>query len=272
MEKGVFRPKRRDWFRAFLMASVASLVVYLFWAWWAPWTPGRFGGLTFGTLAALLFVVDALYPFRRRWNAWPFGTVQRWLQFHVYGGALACLSVLIHVGFRLPNGLFGWWLLLLTLWVTVSGLAGVYLQKRIPLVLANNLEVEAIYDRIPELSARLQLEADKLLTGAPDLLQRFYSTNTRPMLVSLAPAWSYLVDFRAERERRLAPFKDVLTYLGEADRLRLADLQGIVTEKFELDVQYSLQRILRAWVPLHAVPAMILMGLLVVHIAAVLLF
>jgi hypothetical protein len=272
MEKGVFRPKRRNWFRAFLMAAVASMGVFLAAAWWRPWTPGRFGGLTFGTLAALLFVVDALYPFRRRWNAWPFGTVQRWLQFHVYGGALACVSVLIHVGFHLPNGLFGWWLLLLTLWVTVSGLAGVYLQKRIPMVLANNLEVEAIYDRIPELIARLQTEADTLLTGAPDLLQRFYSTNTRPMLASLAPAWSYLVDFRAERERRLAPFKDVVTYLGEADRLRLADLQGIVTEKFELDVQYSLQRILRAWVPLHAVPAMILMGLLVVHIVAVLLF
>src|SRR5262249_32500575 len=56
------RPKRPDWFRGFLVVAVVSMVVYLVAAWWAPWTPGRLGGLTFGTLAALLFVVDSLYP------------------------------------------------------------------------------------------------------------------------------------------------------------------------------------------------------------------
>ena len=70
MTWNAFRPKRTAWFRGFLITAVASMVVYLAAAWWAPWTPGRFGGLTFGTLAALLFVVDSLYPFRRRWNAW----------------------------------------------------------------------------------------------------------------------------------------------------------------------------------------------------------
>jgi len=272
MTSSAFRPKRPEWFRGFLIVAVASMVVYLVAAWWAPWTPGRLGGLTFGTLAALLFVVDSLYPFRRKWNAWTFGNIQRWLQFHIYGGGLAGLYVLIHVGFRLPNGLFGWWLFLLSLWVIVSGLAGVYLQKQIPTVIANNLAVEAIYERIPDLTARLQAEADKLLAGTPDLLQRFYSTNTRGSLAAVAPALGYLVDFRAERERRMAPFKEVVTYLSEADRLKLTDLQAIVSEKFELDVQYSLQRILKVWVPLHAVPAVVLMGLLVVHVVAVLLF
>jgi hypothetical protein len=272
MTRSVFRPKRMEWFRGFLIAAVASMAVYLAAAWRAPWTPGRLGGLTFGTLAALLFVVDSLYPFRRRWNAWPFGNVQRWLQFHVYGGAIAGLYVLIHVGFRLPNGLFGWWLFLLSFWVIVSGLAGVYLQKQIPTVLANNLAVEAIYERIPDLTTRLQAEADKLLAGAPELLQRFYSTNTRASLAAVAPAWGYLIDFRAERERRMAPFREVVTYLSEADRVKLMDLQAIVAEKFELDVQYSLQRMLKVWVPLHAVPAVILMGLLVVHVTAVVLF
>jgi hypothetical protein len=272
MTRSVLRPKRPDWLRGFLIVAVASMAIYLGAAWWSPWTPGRFGGLTFGSLAALLFVVDALYPFRRRWNAWPFGNVQRWLQFHVYGGGIAALYVLIHVGFRLPNGLFGWWLFVLSLWVILSGLAGVYLQKQIPAVLANNLAVEAIYERIPDLTARLQAEADRLLAGAPELLQRFYSTNTRASLAAVAPAWGYLIDFRAERERRMAPFREVTTYLSEGDRVKLMDLQAIVAEKFELDVQYSLQRLLRAWVPLHAVPAVVLMGLLVVHVGAVLLF
>ena len=99
--------------------------------------------------------------------AWPFGTAQRWLQFHIYGGVLACVCVFIHMGFRLPAGQLGWWLLALSVWSTASGLAGVYLQKSIPAMLAANLSVEAIYERIPEQSARLQAEADRLLVGAP---------------------------------------------------------------------------------------------------------
>jgi hypothetical protein len=272
MAWAIFRPKRTDWFRGFLVAVVVSLVVSAAWAWWAPWAPGRLGGLTFGTIAAVIFFIDVLYPFRRRLGAWPFGTVQRWLQFHIYGGVLAFLFVLIHMGFRLPGGLFGWWLLVLSFWATMSGLLGIYLQKSIPAQMASNLGVEAIYERIPEHSARLQGEADKLLAGAPDLLQRFYLSNIRMWLGTLSPSWSYLLDFRAERERRLTPFREVTQYLAEEDRLRLTDLQAIVSEKIELDVQYSLQRILKLWVPLHALPSIVLMGLVVVHIVAVWFF
>lgn len=266
------RPKRENWFRAFLITAVVSFVAYFAWSWWKPWGPGRAGGLTFGTLAAILFLIDALYPLRRRLLGWPFGTAQRWLQFHIYGGVLALFYVIVHVGFRLPAGLFGWFLFLLSLWATISGLAGVYLQKYVPTLMAANLAVEAIYERIPAMTGRLQGEADRLLVGAPDVLQRFYSTNMRTWLGTLAPSWGYLVDFRSERERRLAPFNEVAPFLSDVDRGRLSDLQAIATEKLELDVQYSLQRILKAWVPLHAIPSLVLMGLLAVHIIAVLLF
>ena len=151
-----FRPKRVVWFRSFLVAAVISIAAYAGASWWWRWAPGRWGGLTFGTLAALLFLIDSLYPLRRRLMGWPFGTAQRWLQFHLYGGELACLFVLLHIGFRWPGGQFGWWLLLLSLWTAATGLLGVHLQKYIPMVLASNLSSEAIFERIPELSARLQ--------------------------------------------------------------------------------------------------------------------
>jgi hypothetical protein len=272
MTWAAIRPKRQEWFRAFVIATAVSLAIYLAWAWLAPWSPGRWGGLTFGTLATVMFVIDALYPFRRRLMAWPFGTAQRWLQFHTYGGVLAFLFVLVHTGFRWPAGQLGWWLFGLSLWATLSGLAGVYLQKSIPTVLAADLAVEAIYERIPEQSTRLRVEADKLLAGSTDVLQRFYTTNVRSWLGAIAPSWSYIVGFRGDRERRLAPFREVASYLSEGDRLRLADLQALASEKFELDVQFSLQRILKAWVPLHAVPSLLLMGLLAIHIVAALLF
>ena len=43
-----------------------------------------------------------------------------------------------------------------------------------------------------------------------------------------------------------------------------------MTEKAELDVHLSLQRALRAWLVLHVPPAIVLLGLLAVHVFAVL--
>ncbi len=43
-----------------------------------------------------------------------------------------------------------------------------------------------------------------------------------------------------------------------------------MTEKAELDVHLSLQRALRVWLVLHVPPAIALLGLLAVHIFAVL--
>ena len=272
MRVSFLAPKRPAWFRGAAVVAAASLAVYGVWSALGPWAPGRAGGLSFGTAAAVIFVLDALYPLRRRLMAWPLGTAQRWLQFHLYGGILAALFVALHVGFRGPGGAIGWWLIGLTTWATVSGLAGICLQKYVPDTLANELRVEAIYERIPELVGRLQSEADALLVGAPDVLQRFYATTIRADLERLSPSWGYLAGFRAELARRVAPFQGLAAFLSEAERLRLADLQTIVTEKLELDVQYSLQRLLKQWVVFHVVPCMALLALLTVHIVAAIVF
>lgn len=272
MRLSFLAPKRPAWFRGTAIAAVASLAVFAVSSWRAPWAPGDAGGLIFGTAAAAIFVLDALYPLRRRLMAWPLGTAQQWLQFHLYGGVLACLFVGIHAGFRGPGGAMGWWLMGLTLWATVSGLAGVALQKYVPTVLANELRVEAIYERIPELAGRLRTEADTLVAGGPDLMQRFYANAIRADLERLTPSWGYLAGFRAELARRTAPFDGLAAFLSEPDRVRLSNLQAIVTEKLELEVQYSLQRLLKHWVMFHVVPCMLLLALLTVHIVSVIAF
>jgi hypothetical protein len=272
MRLSFLAPKRPAWFRGASVIAAALLAIYLVWSTLEPWTPGRLGGLIFGGAAAFVFVLDALYPLRRRLMAWPLATAQQWLQFHLYGGVLACLCVAIHVGFRLPGGAMGWWLIGLTLWATVSGLAGIGLQKYVPAVLANELRVEAIYERIPELAARLQPEADALVVGAPEVLQRFYATTIRDDLDRLTPSWAYLAGFRAELAHRIAPFHGLAAFLSETDRVCLSSLEAIVTEKLELEVQYSLQRLLRQWAVFHVVPCIVLLALLTIHIVAAIVF
>jgi hypothetical protein len=272
MTPSPFAPKRPVWMRSTLAVAALSIVVYVVCREARPWSPGGLGGLTFGTLAAAIFILDALYPLRRRLMAWPLGTAQYWLQFHLYGGVLACLFVVLHTGFRVPSGAMGWSLAMLTAWATISGLAGVWLQKYVPAKLTNDLSVEAIYERIPEIAGRLQREADSLVVGAPEVLQRFYTTTIRDDLDRLRPSWAHLGGVRAELARRVAPFQGLGAFLSAEDRVRLDGLQSIVTEKLELEVQYSLQRLLKQWVVFHVIPCMALLALMVVHIAAVLAF
>jgi hypothetical protein len=268
----VLAPKKPAWFRATAASAAAALVLYLALAWLGPWQPGRFWGLAFGTSAAALFVNAGLYPLRRRAGARPLGTVQRWLQLHIYGSVLAMIFVLIHMGFRWPGGAMGWWLFGLSLATTLSGVAGVVLQKWVPVTMSRNLRVEAIYERIPQLVERLGKEAAASMSGAGEMLQRVYDEKIRTLVAAPAPRWSYLLDQRGARARLLEPLTRIETFVEEQDRDRLRDLMAVVNDKLDLDVHMSLQRALRIWLYIHVPPAIVLLGLLAVHVFAVVYF
>jgi hypothetical protein len=265
----VLRPRQPRWMASSAAVAASVLAIYVALALQMPWQPGRLGGLIAGSLAAALFVNAALYPARRRWRARPLGTAQRWLQLHIYGSAIATLLVLVHVGFRWPSGLMGWWLFVLTLWTTATGVVGVYLQKSVPLVVLRSLRVEAIYERIPELSGRLLQEADALMDAASEMPSRTYHSELRPLLERPAPSWTYVLNSRGNRAPVLDRIDRLTPFADEADRGRLADLRAIVDDKADLDAHMSLQRALRAWLALHVPAAMLLLALLAVHIFAV---
>ena len=263
----VLRPKQPRHLHLTLGLSVLAVLVFLVDSNLRPWNPKRGFGLGFGVLAALLFVVEMLYPARRP-NARPLVGAMAWLQLHVYAGGFALVAALVHTGFRAPAGALGWWLLGLSCWTVVTGVLGVWLQKWIPASLAEGLRVEAIYERIPSLVEQLRDEADQLVQGASDVLERFYRTEVRAPLSAVQRSWAFLLDVRGGRERALEPFRRVAQFVEEGEKQRVAELMNIYTEKMELDAHYSLQGILRGWLVLHVPAAGVLMGLLAVHVFA----
>jgi hypothetical protein len=272
MATAVFAPRSPQWLRSTLAAAAVALALYAALAWRWPWQPGRFGGLVFGTGAALLFVNAGLYPWRRRWRARPLGTARRWLELHVYGSALGFFCVLLHTGFRWPNGRIGWLLWLLAAWTTATGLVGLWLQRLIPKLLARRLTVEAIYERIPELRQTLVVEADALMNGASDALARTYAAEVRPSLVEPRVSLGWITGSTADREQMLRPLAEVGAFLDDGERARLRDLESIVHDKVDLDAQLSLQRILKGWLAGHVPTAIALLALLFVHVVAVIWF
>jgi hypothetical protein len=266
-----FRPKRGKWFLVFAWTALSGVLIYAVIRFLFGWSPADTGGLAFGIAAAVLMTLEILYALRRRLLIRPLNTGQNWLQAHVYGGALAALFVLIHTGFRWPHGTFGLLLLLLTVLTTISGLLGVVGQKIVPPTLAN-MGTEAIYERIPEMVAGLRDEAAQAASGASDRLQRFYGTRVQPALAGPAMAWSYLVDVRSDRDRRIAEFDSLRSFMDDADRQRLEQLQTLLVKKIDLEAHYTWQTVLRWWLFVHVPAAMLLFALLIGHIAAVLRF
>ena len=269
MNTSLLAPRAPVWLRSTVILAALSVVLYdVASSLWA-WRPGRAGGLAFGVLAALLFLSAGLYPWRRRWRARPLGTAQRWLHLHVYGSALAMLFVVLHMGWQWPAGTMGWLLLGLSAWTTATGFLGLWLQRLIPFLLANRLNVEAIYERIPELVHRLAAEADELMTGAADAFTHAYRSEIRPLLAEPRVSMSGLAGSSPARDALLRPLTNLRPFLEAGDRGRADDLESILQDKIDLDAQLSLQRILRAWLMSHVPAAIVMLALVVVHIAAV---
>jgi hypothetical protein len=190
------------------------------------------------------------------------------MQAHVYLGALALLGALAHSGFSVPHGWMGWALVVLSAWVTVTGLAGVFLQKWIPAALSEGLRVEALFERIPSLVEALLNEADELVEGASESLEGFYRRDVRERLSRLDPSWAYVFDVRAGRDRALEPFRRMSEFVPAEEKSKVGDLMEIYIEKLELDAQHRMQQVLRHWLvwTAHVPAAGLLMGLLAIHV------
>jgi hypothetical protein len=80
------------------------------------------------------------------------------------------------------------------------------------------------------------------------------------------------VEVGSDARRRLAPIRSLQAFVSEAEQTRLEDLAAIVSEKYQLDVHYSLQRVLRKWLVLHVPVTYLFLGVLVLHIVLVLSF
>ncbi|MEM7482353.1 MAG: hypothetical protein AAF481_14345 [Acidobacteriota bacterium] len=267
------RAAGRRWRRAFAVVAGLCLLVFAVNAQFFEVNPGNPWGLGYGIAAALLLLVTALYSLRRRFPRWAtrrrLGSARTWLYLHLYGGALFALLMLMHSGFSVPTGAVTWWLWLLSLWTVASGLAGLALQQWIPRVLGSSLEVEAIYERIPELVHELSAEADALATTCVEPVQTLYSRRLAPALASPQPRLRFYFDATGGRDTALKEVEVLHPLLPPEEQAKLAGLSKMYRTKTQLDAQFTLQRGLRLWLWAHVPVSTAVLVLLAVHLFAV---
>jgi hypothetical protein len=270
LKKSVESPR---WLWTFVIATAVCLLMYLLNAVLDEIRPYNWWGLTYGTLATILMAGAGLYAVRRRMVKtalrWRLGKNQSWLQFHLYGGALALLLTLMHSSFRVPSGALDWWLWLLSIWVTVSGIVGVMLQQWIPKILTSGLVTEVIYERIPDFIAELRGKSEKLLQTCADPVKDFYRKNLAVALADVQPRFIYYFDITGGIQSRLKGFDYLRRFLPAQEKEKLDRLESYYRTKLEIDAHYTLQKTLRWWMYTHVPLSLVLLILIAYHLFAV---
>ena len=257
----------RRWLRAFGFVAAAGAVVYAAGVLGGATGPATSWGMAYGIAAVVVLVGVLAHGGRRRaLGLRVLGRSWHYLQVHVYGGLLFILLMFMHVGFRMPQGVLTWWLWFLSLWVVGTGLFGLALQKGIPTLLASGLQVEVHFDRIPELIAEVRARAEELARTASEPVRVLYRQEVAPVLNGLQPRWIYYMDVTGGYQAKARHFDQVRKLLPEDERARLDDLHELYRTKMGMDAHYTLQRGLRLWLYLHVPAAVVVLGLVALHI------
>jgi cytochrome b561 len=210
--------------------------------------------ITGWTLTAVI-VFLAAYNLFKRVSFLPIGSSSSWLQLHIYCGLLTGVLILLHLDFRLPNGMFESILALVYFSVFLSGILGLLMSRLFPRRLSMRGE-EVIFERIPIFQRQLREEVEKLVfeclsetetTAVPD----FYLTHLKPYFERSRNFISHLMQSERPRQSLLLSIRELDAFLNETERETMKKIAQHVITKDDLDHQYTLQAMLKYWLFLH---------------------
>jgi hypothetical protein len=210
---------------------------------------------TTGYLLLTAIVFLALYNVRKKLPFLPLGSSTVWLQWHLYVGLVSFGLFAMHVGLKLPNGIFETTLAVIYLLTFASGLLGLYLTRTIPAQLAR-VGHEVVFERIPILRRAVCKNAGDLVletvsnSGATTLadfyVARLYDYFQRPRGL-----WYWLRPTTAVRRGLMREMRDVRRYLSDHEQTSCERLFALIRRKDDLDFHEARQGLLKLWLFVH---------------------
>jgi hypothetical protein len=289
--------------------AVASGVLYVPYARGAePPSGGSWPGLGYGVAGFALMVFAGLLGARKKVPVWRLGRAQTWMRGHLWLGLLSFPLILFHAGLTLGSGL-AFVLMWLFIIVTISGVAGAWLQHTMPRRMLRELPMETIYEQIEHVRAQLLMEADTIVAAACGKLEvetvvpaarTRGAIGTRAEAAAAAAALAttdridaeessplrefYRSEMRpfVERPRAPHPLADSRIAAARFEKLRtlapvsfhaaILDLENICEEQRQLRRQSRMHLLLHGWQLVHVPLSIALLALAVVHIVMALRF
>jgi hypothetical protein len=212
-------------------------------------------GFLTGWILFGLVVVLSGYHVRKKVSTLPIGMASSWLQVHIYGGFIALFAFFVHIGWRIPDGIFEGLFATVFLLVALSGVFGIAVNRIFPKRLARRGE-EVIFERILGFMARLREQAEEiLLTSSNDtgstVLREFYLSRLSPFFAGPRSRLGHLLSSNRTLFEIQSEMDNLERYLSTPDRERLSELRYLVERKDELDFDYALQGVIKFWLFIH---------------------
>ena len=260
------------WRRIFVVLVIASTASYFYYSRREFPHGGSRWGLGYGIAAYALILLLAFFGIRKRWYRTRFGTLEQWLQSHIYLGLLVLLILFFHTGGRFNDKIAVTTFILAAI-VIVSGIVGAIFYVAIPRLLTeveSNLTVEEISNQLNQLGKQMARVASD--QSAP--FQRIYLELMRESTPGWLAGWRLLFTRMRRRESQMP--RDWTTLLSLVPKDEQEDLRSMLVlsrQRKELLLRLIFQQryknLLESWLYVHVPVTIALLVFAVVHIVAV---
>lgn len=268
--------RARRWMLVALGLLAVLLASYVDYALSAPLVHGgSWMGIFYGVVASVLILVLLAFGLRKRAYRSTLGTLDGWLQAHLYLGLLSAVVVALHAGFRFHDRVATASFAVLLL-VVATGFVGARLYATVPRQLtrvASNLTAEEISEQLNQLAGSMA----RLAAGRSESFRRIADrllAETRP---PSAAGWRLV--FRgagASSEVADESWEVLLALVAEEEREPLRKLLVLARQHRELHrrlrLQQRYQNLLQVWLYLHLPLSVALVVLVVAHVLGALYF
>ena len=259
-----------NWRRIFWLLLIAAAASFLYDSKRELPYGGSRWGLSYGVAGFFLILLLASFGIRKRAHRSTFGTVEQWLQSHIYLGLLLMIILLFHSGGHFHDRAAVVTLLLAGI-VVLSGVIGALLYTTVPRLLTeveSNLTADQISEQLNDLTRQMARIAESQ-SGA---FQRVFEQLTREAHPPLLAGWRLIRSQRVKSapvERRAQLIAAVPK--EEQDELRQMLVLSRQHQELlrRLIVQQRYKNILDAWLYVHVPFTFALLIMAAVHITAV---
>jgi hypothetical protein len=260
------------WRRIFIVLLAVTVAAFV-WSARREFTHGgSLIGLIFGTAGYLLILLLAYYGIRKRSYRSRFGTMEQWLQSHIYLGILVLVLLVLHTGGRFNDKVAVTTLILVAV-VVLSGIAGAIFFVTVPRLLTeveSNLTVEEISTQLNQLARNMA----RLANGRSQPFVRIYDGLMKESMPGWLAGWRLLLSrMRRRSQQTTADWSKLLALVGKEEQEQLRQMLVFSRQRKELLIRLMYQQryknILEFWLYIH-VPvtiAVLLFG--TVHVIAV---
>lgn len=266
----------RKWAIASVAILTLAVIAYVPYALLYPGGPSgnTVPGLIYGILGYGMMLFAGLLGARKKKPLWRVGRAKVWMRGHLWLGALSLPMILLHGAFY-ARGPLTFVMLVLLVIVVLSGVTGAALQHYLPRRITAEVELETIYEQIPEVREQLREEATAIISklcaapagvavggGLPDEeedgepalseeeranVQHIYGDGILPYLRNPDAGGSPL----ASRSKAKAFFEAMRRQNPESIHEQIRDLESICEEERQLTRQRRMYLLLHSWLLVH---------------------